>query len=192
MLAVLISLLVAIGLATACYDFWKWQKEYRRRRVNKKMLTELKKFGPLFVINKMGGVTAVCARRAFNSALTDWRRKVTKNPETEWGKPVFRVQPTFTFTSDDVPFCTGNRENVESIAVDLIYFLLDRKYDKLTIRKAKNLGEIIVKEDSRLYVPFVGDMWQPEWQAYRYSTVVEACNVFYREVHEAVLNTKAK
>jgi len=168
--------------------FWKWQKEYRRQRVNKKMAAELKKFGPLFVVNKRGDVTAVCTERAFSNLLGDWKIKVIQNPEARWGKPIFSVHPIFTFTSGDVPFCTGSRENAENIMVNLIYDLLGGKYDRSTIRKAKNLAETIVRSDNRLLVPFVGDKWQSEWDIYRQTDMNMARRVLHLEVLKSLSN----
>jgi len=149
------------------------------------MLAELKKFGPLFVVNKKGNVTAVCVWTTFSNYLETWRNRVSENPDVEWGTPIFHVRPTFTF-SDDSPFCTGSREAMMDIALDLIYDLLGGRYDRATIKKGIELGDTIIIKDDRLYVPFTGDKWQSEWRGYMNTTVGQAQVTFWQVAQKAL------
>jgi hypothetical protein len=189
-LAILIALCYlyfAAWLVPAARKFWSWQKKYRSRRLRRKMIAELRQFGPLWVANSSKTVAAVCTYTAFKHALDEWNKKISKGPGVFWGTPILHIEQTLTFTTEDMPVCTGSKQDVETIFIDLIYDLLGRKYDKSLIHKeGSNLEKIIVKRDNRLFIPFVGSKWNPEWEPYRHTDVDLARLRLHRCVLDAI------
>lgn len=156
-------------------------------RRTRKASVKLEQFGYQLVTYTRNNVTAACTYRTFNGNLENWKNKVSKNPEAEWSTQIIHVKPTFTFAAERMPLVTGNCKDLEDITADLIYDLLERKYDKSFIREnIKDLGKIIVKRDSRLFVPFAGDKWQPEWEQYRYTDIQLAHLCLHKDVISAL------
>lgn len=184
LLLVAIAVYVAYLSGLLFQDFWRWQKNFRLQRTRRKMVAKLESFGPQWVICTRGDVKAVCTLRAFINSLADWKKKISEDPKTTWGPGIIRVEPVFTFTSEgDEPVYTGSLKQLTDIAVDLIYDLLGGKYNKPLIRKEiEFLGKVIAKRDNRLYVPFVGDKWLPEWEAHRHTNVRLARLRLHKEV----------
>lgn len=186
-LVVLCYLYFVAWLVPAVRKFWSWQKQYRLRRLGRKIMTELTWFGPLWVVNSSKTVTAVCAYASFKHALDERSEKISKDPDGFWDTPILQVPQIFTFTEESVPFCTGSKVDIESIAVDLIFDLLDRKYDWSFIRKnANDLGKFIFRRDNRLFVPFAGSKWNPDWEQYRHTDVRLARLQLHKEVLDAL------
>jgi len=180
-------------LVVAFFPMLRWVEYFFLRRRAKKLTAELKWFGSQLVICTRNNVMAVCTLRAFNSALEAWKKKISENPQTEWGAPIIHVEPTFTFSEEDMPMCTGNRKDLAGIVVDLIYDLLKGKYSKSFIQKGlEDLGKIVSRRDNRLFVPFAGDKWLPEWETHRYTDVQLARLRLHKEVLDQIpwINTK--
>lgn len=189
LLLVAIAVYVAYLSGLLFLDFWHWQKNFRLQRIRRQMVAKLESFGPQWVICTRGDIKAVCTLRAFVNALSDWKKKISEDPKTAWGPEIIRVEPVFTFTQEGgAPVYTGSPNQLADIAVDLVYDLLDKKYDKSLIRREiETLGKVIAKRDSRLYVPFVGDKWLPEWEAHRYTDIRLARLRLHKEVLDSTV-----
>ena len=185
-LIVMAYVVFAAWFAPTVRKLWQWQKKYCMHRTLDKIMAELKQFGPLWIMHEIDGMCAVCTYSDFKRILADWSKKVSTGSEA-WSKQILHVPVTFTCCKEEMKVCTGTDHDILGICTDLIYDLLGRKYGKLLIRKhIRDLIKPVVKEDNRLYVPFIGNKWNPEWESYCYTTVDAARRRLHRCVLDAI------
>jgi len=155
------------------YRQWRAKK---REQYYSKLIAKLERIGPVLAANTVEGVFALCDRHILELARARLKNAFKGNlPDSI----LIKVIPTYTFAQGYQTmerFQTGRLAHAEEILRELVWQLLGRscKRDILEGDLLQRLIRVVVKEDPKLYVPFVGSMYLPEWGQYLETTRREA------------------
>ncbi len=163
--------------------------DYFDRKRMKQIVDRLKKIGPLFCAHVKGDVIALCTLKNFDKAVVEYNNKVgTEGGPKAWKKVIVCVNPTFTFAGSEQslrPAHTGKREDLEAMVRRMLEIMFDKNDCLYSSRFIEEVAKILIRKDSRLYVPFIGDEYQKEWDDYDHMQLYQAQDFFAFEVKQA-------
>ncbi len=139
------------------------------------VIRHIQRVGNLFHTNTKNGVTAVCPMGAVDAAWAVYQKKVLEGVIPASEKVLLFAHPTFTFVVSEL-----ERRPIHTGIIEPDLFTLLRNIFKKLFGSSLNfdpqsqsdqpyidqIGKILFKRDSRIYVPFAEDRYNPLWSFY--------------------------